>query len=162
LSAEELSFIGTCGFYCGSCAIFLAAQKGKDHQRNVAAALSKHLDRTVRIAEVQCQGCQNLGKDCWGKGCTIKSCAVSKGVKFCNECALFPCENLCACAEIYQDIPLIQLQELNEGGPEKWMEKIKERWTCPNCGGRVEAGTMRCWSCNFNCRKKVEDSLKSS
>ena len=154
------AFAGTCGFYCGSCSILAAYRKGQEQQRKLAYELSKHLKRTVPIHEIQCQGCSELSSFCWGHNCKIKSCARTKGVSFCYQCKLFPCETYRSFSDIYHDVPRIQSEELREAGStEPWLEKMKARWTCVNCGGPVEADTMKCLSCNFNNRKNIEKTL---
>lgn len=151
--------IGTCGYYCGTCSIYLAMKRGKEQQRSVAFALSKEMGRTVSTEEVQCQGCRKHTKDCWSGNCAIRSCAVSKGITYCHQCVLFPCQKLRDFSELYHDIPIIQSKELKEMSPEKWIEKMEERWSCPSCTGPVEAGTMRCWSCNRKAEKHVKGTL---
>lgn len=150
---------GTCGYYCGTCPVYLAMKRGKEQQRNAAFALSKEMGRTVSASEIQCQGCRKHTGECWGRCCKIRACAVGKGLTYCHQCVFFPCEKLRDTAELYHDIPIIQSEELKELGPEKWIEKMEERWTCPYCSGPVEAGTMRCWSCNRKAEKHVRGTL---
>lgn len=159
MDEKDMATIGTCGFYCRSCPIYNATQRGMDQQRNLAAALSKEMGRTVRIAEVKCQGCRSLTKECWGSGCKIRACALSKAHTYCSECSECPCEKLTKLSETYKDIPLIQLEELKALGTDGWLKKVKERWTCPNCKGPIEAGIMRCWSCSFKCQEYIEGTL---
>jgi len=134
-------------------------KRGKEQQRSVAFALSKEMGRTVSTEEVQCQGCRKHTRDCWSRNCAIRSCAVSKGITYCQQCVLFPCQKLRDFSELYHDIPVVQSKELKEMGPDKWIEKMEERWSCPVCTGPVEAGTMRCWSCNRKAEKHVKETL---
>lgn len=160
IEENEDSFAGTCGFYCGSCSINLAMKKDKSHQSKLAAELSKHFGRSVKIAEIQCNGCRNLSKDCWGYGCKIRTCAQNRNITYCYECKDFPCEDLSKFSELYNDVPLIQLSELKEKGVTPWLANVKKRFSCKNCAtGPVEAGTMKCWSCGFNCKDNVIKSL---
>jgi hypothetical protein len=156
---KDKATMGTCGFYCRSCSIYAATERGRDQQRNLAAALSKEMGKTVKVADVQCQGCRSLTKQCWGISCKIRACALSKGLTFCGECPEVPCEMLSTLSESYKDILLVQLEELKRLGKEQWIEKMKTRWTCPNCGGPIEAGALKCWSCSFKCQKHVEGTI---
>lgn len=161
--AEEIrrEYAGTCGFYCGSCSILAAYKKGLEQQKKLATELSKYMKRTVKSTEIQCQGCQNLSGFCWGNNCRIKACAKEKGVSFCGDCKEFPCETFHKFSEVYHDVPLLQSGELKEiGSRDEWLARMKERWTCANCGGPVEADTMKCLSCNVNCRSHVEKTMK--
>ncbi|WP_069998726.1 DUF3795 domain-containing protein [Cellulosilyticum sp. I15G10I2] len=45
---------------------------------------------------MNCKGCTCITKPFWGEDCKIKSCAESKQLKHCGECAddIFPCDQL--------------------------------------------------------------------
>lgn len=158
--SKDLPFAGTCGFYCGSCGILAAYRKGQEQQRKLATELSKYMKRTVAIQEIQCQGCQDLSKFCWGNACKLKACCRENGHNFCFQCPQFPCEDFAKFSEIYHDIPIQQSNELREmASTNTWLKKMKERWTCSKCGGPVEAETMKCLTCNYNNKNDVMKSL---
>ncbi|MDQ7824064.1 MAG: DUF3795 domain-containing protein [Candidatus Eremiobacteraeota bacterium] len=151
--------VGTCGFYCGSCAVHISYKKGIEYQRKLASALSTHMGKPVAVTEIQCRGCRSLDRDSWGKRCTIRPCAEKKGITYCHECPEFPCDQYITLSETYQGIPFTQLGELKRFGVEKWLETMGGRWRCPKCTGAIESGTKKCGTCNSNCEKHVNSTL---
>ncbi len=41
-----------------------------------------------------CTGCITMKVPFWGEACPIKSCCEEKGLDFCGQCELFPCDKL--------------------------------------------------------------------
>ncbi len=41
-----------------------------------------------------CPGCTVMDKPFWGEDCPIKTCCEGKGLTFCGQCELFPCDVL--------------------------------------------------------------------
>ena len=56
--------IGRCGFYCGACSTYIAEN---------------------------CGGCDSEHK---AGDCFSRDCVIGKGLRFCGECANFPCSDI--------------------------------------------------------------------
>jgi Protein of unknown function (DUF3795) len=78
-----------CGLPCFDCAVHLA-----DKDPELRARLAKHLG--LPPEQVGCPGCREVKGKCpiLPMSCSVFPCAEKKGVKFCYECADFPCDAL--------------------------------------------------------------------
>ncbi len=159
---EREGLFGVCGFYCGSCPIHIAYRKGIDFQRKLASALSQHIKKPVQVTDIQCPGCRQAAtdKDSWGFKCKIRNCVLDREIDNCSECKDFPCEQLLALSDTYDDIPITQLQEYNELGLDKWLELMEVRWKCQKCTGAIEASTKKCGTCNKDHSQHVNETIK--
>ena len=41
-----------------------------------------------------CKGCRSSGKGSWWPDCPIRKCILEKGIDFCFNCDLFPCDKI--------------------------------------------------------------------
>ncbi|MTI96160.1 MAG: DUF3795 domain-containing protein [Firmicutes bacterium] len=131
--------VGSCGLYCGSCAIYYArGNKG----------LQKRLARELQCEpeEVGCNGCGSFSPDCHGSYCKIYLCGINRGHEYCNQCHEHPCGRLQRLSMGYEGVPLRQLEELRALGEEEFYNLMARRWTCV-CGGTIVAYKKRCLSC---------------
>ncbi len=130
MASELISF---CGLYCGACSFKLAAEENnRDHILNMPS----YYDYIKNIELEWCPGCR-LENKC-GE-CSIRDCAQDKKVDYCVLCDLYPCEKIILFAndgkphhaEILENYKL-----LIEMGEEKWLEFMKGKWTCAECGAK--------------------------
>ncbi len=163
MSTDRESLCGYCGHYCGACPVNIDYKKGIEFQQKLAQALSVQLKRPVPITEIQCPGCRQAreDKDAWGHKCLIRNCALDKELDSCSHCPDFPCDKLQKITELSENTVVAQLAEFNELGMDKWLELMEERWKCPKCSGAIETFTKKCASCNKDCSKQIEDSIKN-
>lgn len=105
--------IGYCGIFCGGCSNY--------HEN---------------AGKFSCQGCRvepGLVADC-----PTKSCAASKGITHCGECAGFPCDEL---DRFYKDgvrhhaAALANVGRIKLIGTEQWLSEQGKEHTC-SCGKR--------------------------
>ena len=135
---NEHGFIpeGYCGLYCPSCPHYMMTEKDPD---------------APRVNET-CRGCKS-GVCClsWCDHCTLKACARSKGVEFCFQCTEYPCPDLDAFkndarypyhSEVYDYLEMIK-----RDGKGAWLSRMKQRWSCPECGAAYSWWTRRCPRC---------------
>ena len=128
----EYQLDGYCGLYCGACPVLLASQAG--------------------TGEVTCQGCKSDQiKAGWCSVCTLKACAREKGLDFCYQCEQYPCEDLEAFKTdlnypYHQEI-YAYMEVIAQEGKAAWLEQIKTRWTCPQCGQKASWWDLACKNC---------------
>ena len=82
--------IGVCGIECYNCDIHLAPT---DPQ--IAQKLAKHFKGSwedVKPQDFHCEGCTASDDQMWSPDCWIRKCAHEKGIVYCSECSIFPCE----------------------------------------------------------------------
>lgn len=106
-----------------------------------------------------CNGCRSETKQKRRSkyGCKVRICSLTeKKVQFCSECEAFPCKSITKKLltthrdekkyvyryEIEENFQLIQDLGIKEG-----LKKLKERWCCPDCGGRIQFYHYTCAEC---------------
>lgn len=91
-------FIGYCGVDCEKCDAYLATIHNDDALREKTAKLWAELNQAPILPEhINCQGCRMDGvKTVFCDAlCTIRKCAMSKGVETCGACP-----EMAACATL--------------------------------------------------------------
>jgi hypothetical protein len=137
LSMED-QLIAPCGMNCGVCVSYLAM---KNDLKNKGFGKS------------YCQGCRPRGKNCafMKKNCDL----LSKGlVRFCYECADFPCRRLKNLDSRYRaryHMSMIEnLEFIKAKGMNSFLEKETEKWRCQNCGKTICCHNGICFSCGLD------------
>jgi hypothetical protein len=117
-------------------------------------ATTKGLAKETGIPE--CSGCRLEGKEC----SFIKSSCVSlreKKIDFCYECQEFPCKKLERLnrryTTKYQTNLINNLLKIKHLGLDAWLEKEKDRWRCPQCGGTMCIHDRKCYDCGHQAEK---------
>jgi len=116
--------VAPCGIDCFNCEIF---------EDNVTDELQTRLSAMTQIPKemITCKGCID-GNICLflkirGKNCKTYDCAREKGVDYCFECDIFPCEYLMPLADgadkFPHNIKMYNLCLMKRIGVEAWMEK---------------------------------------
>ena len=73
--------------------------------------------------------------------------------RFCNVCPDYPCEAIWEKENRYQEkyvlkeSPIQNLEDIRKIGMSKFLEKQKQRFTCPSCGDVISVHTGKCRSC---------------
>lgn len=132
--------IAPCGMNCGTCIAYL-------RERN------------------RCPGCRSpdAGKAVTRVRCRIKTCSVflDRRIRFCSGCSLFPCDRLRRLDRRYRTkygMSMIgNLECIRDEGPARFLEREKERWTCPVCGGVICVHRGACFSCGLHSIRRAED-----
>lgn len=70
-----------------------------------------------RKDKVNCKGCINIKIPFWGSECKVKSCCESKGINFCGECSIFPCDMLSNMGKGQGFDPLLKIEQCK-----KWVK----------------------------------------
>ena len=128
----EKKSIATCGMNCGICKYYY---REKD----------------------QCPGCrgpdENKSKYC--VECIIVNCdeIKKKNSEFCFECANIPCKRLKNLDKRYRTkyhmSMLDNLDYIKKKGIEQFLDKEKQKWKCPKCGGIITCHGGICLTCGF-------------
>lgn len=100
-----------------------------------------------------CGGCRNSdkGKPEHCRKCRIKDCIREKGLVYCFECPEHPCRLIKNLERSYNRRYQTSLVG-NSGfasrhGLEMFMEREKEKYTCPKCGGVISIHDRECSEC---------------
>src|SRR4030042_6052081 len=117
----EAILVAPCGMNCGICSAYLAMKYDLKRQ-----GLNKGY----------CAGCRPRGKNC---AFMKKSCEKlgQDLVKYCYECADYPCRRLKQLDKRYRTnyhMSMIEnLDYIRENGIEKFLAREEEKWRCPDC-----------------------------
>jgi hypothetical protein len=128
--SEEL--IAPCGINCGVCRFYLGKAKGLYKSKTSG-----------------CAGCIPTNEGCnYQGGCEFLN---NKMVRFCFECAHFPCKQLEKLNKRYSTkyhTNLIDnLLNIKKNGIGNWLREEEQRWKCRECGGTVSLHTHFCFDC---------------
>ncbi len=131
------SLLGYCGLYCGGCQAFQETEAG--------------LRRGPEGEAPACQGCASSVLTPWCRDCEIKTCARSKGLRYCLPCGEYPCAKLTAFVNDprypYHRAVQRDMLRLKEIGIDAWLREQPARWICPSCGSTFHWFARRCGQC---------------
>lgn len=132
---EEL--IAPCGMNCALCVSYQARENNL---------------RQKGFAKKYCAGCRPRGQNCTF---LQKQCArIGSGeIRFCHECANFPCPRLKALDKRYRARYHLSLVEnlvmIQARGMDRFLAQEAAQWRCPQCGGMICCHTGLCLSCEL-------------
>ena len=100
-----------------------------------------------------CPGCIPRGKHCLHMQAHCK--LVGKGlVRFCYECASFPCKRLKNLDKRYRTkyhLSMIEnLKQIREQGLDNFLAEQKSKWRCPGCGELICCHNGLCLNCQLD------------
>jgi hypothetical protein len=142
MKMEEV-LIAPCGMNCALCVSYLAMKNDL---------------KKKGVKQSYCAGCRPRGKNC---AFMKKACEkLGEGlVKYCFECAEFPCRRLKHLDERYRTnyrMSMIEnLEDIRNNGIKEFLEKEAEKWQCPECGGIISCHNGLCYNCKPDESKKV-------
>ena len=137
-----------CGIYCGACSILRHGETG---------ARDSFIDCCPKLPEgkLSCCGCKlgNLYPAC--KGCPIRSCAITRGIGHCADCADYPCDSYKKWQSAKLLLPHLSeapasLHTIKNDGTTSWLESQEKRWACTNCGAPFSWYAITCERCGQN------------
>jgi len=137
-------FIAYCGLYCGACSFRVAFE---DNNREHITHMPTYYDHFKNEPLEFCPGCR-LENKC-GE-CAIRDCAMNKEIEYCSQCNDFPCDRSIrfnSDGKPHHEESISNLNLLKEIGKEKWLDLMRERWTC-KCGSRYSWYYKECPKCN--------------
>lgn len=145
MSSKNL--VGKCGLYCGACSIYRAQRDSEEWRKRIAEKSDCSPER------VRCNGCGDLGSECWGSGCKIVLCTQAKGYNFCFECPEYEsgnCSKYESLAKRYLSTG-VDLRKnsarIKEGDADKWLQESEELFKCTACGKPISAWSNECHHC---------------
>jgi hypothetical protein len=130
--------LGFCGLYCPGCGTYQATAAGGGVEYEPGAFTT-------------CRGCNSGRLGIWCSSCEIRDCARENGVRYCLQCAEFPCQKIQRFMDdprfpYHKDVPGM-MARLSEVGLETWAEEQDRRWLCTTCGSRFDWFAERCPGC---------------
>ena len=100
-----------------------------------------------------CAGCLPRGKNCafLKKRCDL----LGNGkLRFCYECPDFPCLRLQTLDKRYRTnyrmSVIDNLKFIRENGLKQFLEKERQKWRCPDCGGTICCHNVICYNCGLD------------
>ena len=133
----KTELIAPCGMNCAVCSGYLAL---------------RHAVKSKGIGMPYCEGCRPRDKT---YAFLKKRCEplLNNKVKFCYECKDFPCERLEHLDKRYRTnfrMSMIEnLKYIKKNGVSEFLEKEKEKWKCPECGGVICCHNGICFDCGL-------------
>lgn len=146
-----------CGLYCGACDVFIANMNSKVE----ALAQAWKMD----LNQLKCHGCKSTVNAIYCMDCDIKKCAQNRDIEYCFQCEEYPCSRLVAFRNDehpHHSIVLQNLGFIQSQGSARWLEKQKERWSCPNCGTGFSWYAKTCEICGgalHNCQDEEQEII---
>lgn len=113
----------------------------------------KHDVKSKGIRMPYCIGCRPRDKMCafLKKRCDL---LLEGKVRYCYECADFPCERLRHLDKRYRSLfrmsMIENLEFIKKNGTSKLLEREELRWTCPKCGGVICCHNGVCFDCGLD------------
>jgi len=99
----------------------------------------------------KCIGCNPSGKSCAHLKKYCKK-LTKKEIEYCYQCNDFPCKQLQRLDDIYRqrfDMSMIDnLEYIKQNGMKQFLQKQKEKYTCPKCGGVICVHNSKCYYCD--------------
>jgi len=133
---EEL--IAPCGMNCSLC----IAYQFRRNDLNKQSFRRKY-----------CPGCIPRGQNCTHMGDQCELLGQGK-VRFCYECAAFPCKRLKALDKRYRTKYHMSMLEnlafIRDLGMESFLKKEEAQWRCPECGGVICCHNGLCLHCHLD------------
>lgn len=89
--------IAYCGIDCSACPAYRATRADDDAKRTkVADFWSKMFGTKIEPSDINCDGCRQSEGRLFGhcKSCTVRLCAMEKGISSCGLCSDYSCETL--------------------------------------------------------------------
>lgn len=129
--------VAPCGINCAVCACYLALAHGA-------------WEKGVKIP--RCPGCLPRHKMCAN---LMKRCPkIGKGrIRFCHECARFPCQHLKGLdgryRARYRTSPVENLERIRDRGMRSFLASQRRKWRCSKCGGSICCHNGLCFRCDL-------------
>jgi len=128
-SSITTTLIPPCGLDCGVC---LGHLREKNH----------------------CRGCMvndDPAKPEYCRACKIIRCVTAQKIRFCYQCAGFPCRRLKQLAKRYRErykVDLFEnLETIKNQGVRSFVKQEKAKWICPSCGHLLCVHRESCLVC---------------
>ncbi|NPV90976.1 MAG: DUF3795 domain-containing protein [Firmicutes bacterium] len=141
----NLKLAAVCGLFCPSCGLYQATIEGDQEKLK---GIAERFGRT--IDEVTCEGCRTDNRSFFCNNlCTMFKCAGERGIRFCGECADYPCGPL----KEFQSLAPHRLElwnahaRIKEAGYEQWYREMAEFYSCRECGAMNSAYDLKCRIC---------------
>lgn len=129
MAKVDLSLLGPCGIYCGTCDIYVSSHTGDTKaQQKIADWLKEHADVQCEPSDVACGGCWGCLEEHWSADCKVLKCAKARGVELCSDCGEY---ETCTTLETFYrggdyDSARATLRRIREIGVDAWVKEREE------------------------------------
>ena len=140
---SDKKLAAVCGLYCEACTLYIGTKEDPERLKALAARFQ------VSEEAMKCDGCRAAKRGPYCQTCKMSSCAAERGIDFCSDCKDYPCNDLKQFqAERPHRIELWDdLERIRDIGYKRWLEEIKENYTCPKCQSVNSAYDLKCRTC---------------
>ncbi len=132
-----------CGLFCGSCSVYIATKEDPERLKRISLKFG------ITEETALCFGCGSEKRFAACAGCGFSACAKGKGLGFCSECKDFPCKELRDFqAALPHRLDLWEdLEQARHLEPTGWVAKMRQKYTCSQCGTVNSAYDLSCRNC---------------
>jgi len=147
-----------CGLNCAACPVGIANEL---EDRDMIRKMSKEWGRNPE--ELSCHGCKSEETAVFCRDCSMRLCALEKGLEFCFQCEAYPCQALLDFRDddaSLHSMVLFNQERIKDMGFEAWLESEEKRWSCPGCGRRFSWYSGTCPECGeklYSCVMEEKD-----
>jgi hypothetical protein len=143
VKSSDKKYAAVCGLFCQACYAFIGTAEDPTRLKNLA------IQWQCSEEEVKCYGCRSEKRFPFCSTCKMSACAAEKNVDFCGECENYPCEDLRNFRdELPHRIEIFDAQErIEDVGYEKWLQEMREHYSCPKCHTINSALDLICRNC---------------
>ena len=92
-SKPEEGILTLCGYRCDLCQFYTKNIKSEKDKERVSQDFNRIFGYDIKPENVECVGCKNEGKHV-AASCSVRSCALEKGIENCAHCSEFICNKL--------------------------------------------------------------------
>ena len=95
-SPQRKELAAPCGLYCGACSTYIARKRGDEEAlKAMAECIAEARGQAIKPEEdLTCNGCLSSQLAIFCRQCTMRACAVEKGITHCAQCSDFPCHTI--------------------------------------------------------------------
>ena len=86
--------VSVCGLNCATCDFLKAGQGDIEKQQEIIHWIKQDHGKEISPQDTMCLGCRGPSETHWSPDCTLRSCALGKGITHCYDCNEFVCEKL--------------------------------------------------------------------
>ena len=149
MEKTNTNLLAPCGLYCGVCRVYIAHRDNNLKFKQELLPIYKAYG-AKNVDDIACTSCLSDGiKFPFCRTCSIKECIKDKDIEGCRQCDEYPCNDLkeFQAAGAHRFELWVSHEQIVEMGYEKWMEEMKEYYSCSNCKTINSAYDFQCRSC---------------
>ncbi len=134
--ATKSELLAPCGMDCSTCSAYLAFINGIPKKKG---------------SIFHCSGCRPRNKQCAYLKGQCENLSANR-IRFCFECADYPCERLLHFDQryrrTYETSPIENLEKIRAKGITSFLREQQKKHGCATCGGMISVHNKKCCVCD--------------